>query len=169
MEPLPYFQIPVPPEYCTASSILIRIIDGLGFRYRWATEGLTEEDYLYRPSTDSMNMKELFIHIYRLVSMVNNSIGGKKPEILDDDSLENIRKETLKKIFDSRKKLLKMDDSNLKTCQFYSSYYDKNFPIWNILNGPLCDALTHVGQINTWRRLHGNPVFRANVFLGNPP
>ena len=101
--------------------------------------------------------------------MVNNSLGRKKPEILDDDSLDNIRKETLKKIYDSRKKLLKMDDSKLKICQFYSSYYDKNFPIWNILNGPLCDALTHVGQINSWRRLHGNPVFRANVFLGNPP
>jgi hypothetical protein len=42
-------------------------------------------------------------------------------------------------------------------------------PLWNIINGPVSDALTHVGQINSFRRLNGNPVPRANVFLGRPP
>jgi hypothetical protein len=44
---------------------------------------------------------------------------------------------------------------------------DKLF--WNIINGPFSDALTHTGQINSFRRLAGNPVSGANVFLGEPP
>ena len=42
-------------------------------------------------------------------------------------------------------------------------------PFWHIINGPLSDALTHVGQINSFRRLAGNPVSGANVFTGTPP
>ena len=42
-------------------------------------------------------------------------------------------------------------------------------PFWHMVNGPLADALTHVGQINTFRRLAGNPCPEANVFKGIPP
>ncbi len=38
-----------------------------------------------------------------------------------------------------------------------------------MLNGPISDALTHVGQVNSFRRLSGNPVYGANVFTGTPP
>jgi hypothetical protein len=37
-------------------------------------------------------------------------------------------------------------------------------PFWHLINGPLADALTHVGQINSFRRLAGNPAPEANVF-----
>ena len=40
---------------------------------------------------------------------------------------------------------------------------------WHIINGPIADAFTHVGQINSFRRLSGNPVPKANVFTGTPP
>ena len=39
----------------------------------------------------------------------------------------------------------------------------------HVVNGPLADALTHIGQINVLRRANGNPVPKANVFLGRPP
>lgn len=42
-------------------------------------------------------------------------------------------------------------------------------PFWHIINGPLCDALTHVGQIRYLRRLLGKQGPEANVFLGRPP
>jgi hypothetical protein len=38
-----------------------------------------------------------------------------------------------------------------------------------MINGPISDALTHVGQVNSFRRLSGNPVSPANVFSGEPP
>jgi len=36
----------------------------------------------------------------------------------------------------------------------------------DIINGPLADALTHVGQINSFRRINGNPCKKVNVFNG---
>jgi hypothetical protein len=42
-------------------------------------------------------------------------------------------------------------------------------PFWHVINGPIADALTHVGQVNSFRRLAGNPTPKANVFLGLPP
>lgn len=45
------------------------------------------------------------------------------------------------------------------------------FPAERIFQGPIADALTHVGQLNMLRRLHGSPVrgenyFRARVETG---
>ena len=34
---LPYYQIPEYPAEFTAETVAARMIDGLGFRYRWAT------------------------------------------------------------------------------------------------------------------------------------
>jgi hypothetical protein len=42
-------------------------------------------------------------------------------------------------------------------------------PFWYIINGPLADALTHIGQINSFRRIAGNPAPKARVFFGVPP
>jgi hypothetical protein len=44
---LPYHSTPDPPEELNASSVLIRVVDGLGFSYRWATEGLRDEEYVF--------------------------------------------------------------------------------------------------------------------------
>jgi hypothetical protein len=42
-----------------------------------------------------------------------------------------------------------------------------NFPIWNLMNGPLEDAIYHTGQIVSFRRTAGNPIPKGvNVFLG---
>ena len=41
---LPYYEIPDYPETYTAGSVAARMLDGLGFRYYWATEGLNEDD-----------------------------------------------------------------------------------------------------------------------------
>ncbi len=50
---LPYYQIPDYPEAYTPENVAARLIDGLGYRYFWATEGLTEKDLEYRISEDS--------------------------------------------------------------------------------------------------------------------
>jgi len=42
--PLPYHTIPEAPENYTAGTMVSRMIDGLGFRYYWATEGLTPDN-----------------------------------------------------------------------------------------------------------------------------
>ena len=44
---------------------------------------------------------------------------------------------------------------------------DLDFPFWNAINGPVADALSHVGQVVSYRRAAGNPIDpQVNVFLG---
>ena len=41
--------------------------------------------------------------------------------------------------------------------------------MWNLLNGPLADFLTHVGQITAWRRIAGCPAPAPQYLLGLAP
>ena len=43
-EKLPFYEISDYPESYSQAAIVGRMIDGLGFRYYWATEGLNEKD-----------------------------------------------------------------------------------------------------------------------------
>ena len=55
-----------------------------------------------------------------------------------------------------------MNDSELAEMEKNTS---RKLPFWYWINGPLADALTHVGQITSWRRISGNPQLKGvNVF-----
>jgi hypothetical protein len=42
-----------------------------------------------------------------------------------------------------------------------------DYPVWNLLNGPLADAIYHTGQVVSFRRTSGNPIQKGvNVFVG---
>ena len=49
--------------------MLGRIVDGLGFRYRWATEGLTEKELDYRPCEVGRSISETSSHVHNLIVM----------------------------------------------------------------------------------------------------
>jgi hypothetical protein len=41
------------------------------------------------------------------------------------------------------------------------------YPMWNVINGPVSDAIYHVGQIVAFRRAAGNPMHPGvSVFSG---
>jgi uncharacterized damage-inducible protein DinB len=92
---LPYTTLPNTPQEINASTILSRLVDGVAFRYRWATEDLTNNDFNFRPVEGSMNMKELLLHIYTLAFVANTTMGGVAEKLTDFENLEHIRKETL--------------------------------------------------------------------------
>jgi hypothetical protein len=163
---LPYDRIPEAPLEINAATLLVRLVDGLGFRYRWATEGLRKQDYIYQPSIDSMTVKELLKHILRLLNWSYECLGGEPEIILDSYELDEVRSRTLKKLTMMHELLESIEDQKLASCTISSRGIE--YPFWNLVNGPLSDALTHVGQINSWRRLNGNPVSKVNVFTGNP-
>lgn len=156
-----YYRIPSYPDHLSSGSILTRLLDGLGFRFYWATDGLRLEDYSFRPAKDTMSIEELVIHVWALMSWVSNS-ALKKPYKKPKNGVA-AREEALKIIHDLREKMLTMSDDELKTLRIQGK------PFWNLINGPFSDALTHTGQINSFRRLAGNPVAGANVFKGEPP
>ncbi|MEQ9412191.1 MAG: hypothetical protein RIF39_00100, partial [Cyclobacteriaceae bacterium] len=50
---------------------------------------------------------------------------------------------------------------------FQSGDHQTEFPFWNLLNGPISDAIWHVGQVVSFRRSSGNPInSKAEVLLG---
>ena len=71
---LPYYQLPDYPETYTASTVAARMVDGLGFRYYWATEGLRPEDLAFRPGIEARTSEETIDHILGLSEVIVNSV-----------------------------------------------------------------------------------------------
>ena len=59
---LPYHEIPEAPESYSANNVLSRMIDGLGYRYYWATKDLTDSDLEYKVSESSRTTLETMEH-----------------------------------------------------------------------------------------------------------
>lgn len=156
-----FYEIPEYPEGVSATSILTRLLDGLGFRFHWATEGLRPEDYAFRPAEDVMSVTELVRHVWGLVNWVGISVLGRSHQRPEEN--EAIRGQILEIIWSLREAVSSMGEDDLGEVTIDGR------PFWHIINGPISDALTHVGQVNSFRRLSGNPVYGANVFTGTPP
>lgn len=156
-EEWPYYEIPKAPESYTAGTVAARMIDGLGFRYYWATEGLSDGDLKYKASESGRTSQETIDHIFGLSHFILNSI-SKSADKKNDSivSFEAKRKETLLN-FQKASVLLKNSDD-------VSQYDETRFPFWNIINGPIADALWHCGQLVMLRRASGNP-FNSKVSL----
>ena len=70
---LPFAKIPDAPETFNAGGVVSRMVDGLGFRYYWATEGLRPEDLEYRPSEEARTAEETLDHVLGLSEIILNS------------------------------------------------------------------------------------------------
>src|SRR5687767_224613 len=72
-KPLPYYEISAQPENFTAGAVASRMIDGLGFRFYWATEGLRPEDLSWKPGNETRTTEETITHIYEMTTIILNS------------------------------------------------------------------------------------------------
>ena len=170
---LPYQHIPDFPDEYTANNVAARTIDGLGFRYYWATKDLREEDLAYKPSEDGRTTEETLIHIYNLTITIMNAPESKVnsyPEV--DMTFEELRTATLLNI-EKASNLLKGDkDGSMGEYKIVFQRGDNltEYPFWNMLNGPLADAIYHTGQIVAFRRASGNPIAKGvRMFSGEGP
>ena len=168
-EQLPYYEIPQHSEKYTAGSVAARMVDGLGFRYYWATEGLRDEDLAFRPNDDARTTNETIDHIYGLSKVIVNST-LKKPNVRGEESemtFAEKRKKTLENIKITADILRHSEDLSQFTIIFQRGENTSEFPFWNQLNGPIEDAVWHCGQIVSFRRSSGNPYnSKASVFTG---
>ena len=161
---LPFLDISEIPSELTTTNALLRMLEGLPFRYRWATENLIEENIKFRPHPTSMSIEEVNSHIYDLVESTFRVLGGEKQNKDALNSFHQIRKASLSLLENLTIKLKEIGDSDLEEIEKKTS---RKLPFWYWINGPLADALTHVGQITSWRRIAGNPQFKSvNVFIG---
>jgi len=166
---LPYHQIPDAPEAYSQGSIAARMVDGLGFRYYWATEGLRAEDLQFRPGTDSRTTEETIDHILGLSNVILNSALHKANEGMDTSgfNFEQKRRMTLENLKTAADIFRKSNDLSEFTVVFKRQDGSSEFPFWNQINGPISDAIWHCGQVVSFRRSSGNPFnSKASVFMG---
>lgn len=166
---LPYSTIPDYPEKYTPGTVAARLVDGLGFRYYWATEGLRPADLEYKPNEDARTSLETLQHIHAMsYNLVNatRKVPSESSKIISDITFDQLRSETLQN-FEAASQTLKannekgLEDFNLI---FKGDDYEVSYPFWNLLNGPIADMLWHVGQVVSFRRSSGNP-FNGNISM----
>ena len=161
---LPYYEIPNEADEFTAGSVISRMIDGLGFRYYWSTEGLTEKDLQYKPSAEAKTTGETIEHILNLSEVIKNAalnVPHKKTE--PGMTFGQMRKTTLENLKLASDIFRKSEDVS----QHKIIFGDKEHPLWNAINGPIADAIWHAGQLASFRRASGNPInSKINHFTG---
>ena len=166
---LPYYEIPEASETYTAGTVVARMVDGLGFRYYWATEGLRVEDLAFKPSQDARTTGETVDHIYGLSKTILNS-ALKKPNVPIEEAemtFDEKRAKTLNLLKQAADIFRDSRDLTEFTMVFQRGENTTEYPFWNQINGPIADALWHCGQVITHRRTSGNPYnSKANVLTG---
>jgi hypothetical protein len=187
MSDLPFETLPEAPASFCGTGVLARTVDALGFRYRWATEDLPDDAGAFQPCEGAMTLAGLLTHIEALsrwmLALVRGhverdpSLAKKVLDDLDADhekgeetrqaSAGDARARTLTQLADLRALLARLDDDDLAGLRIGTG--DEEHPVWRLVNGPLADALTHVGQVSSWRRMAGCPGPRADLFRGRPP
>ena len=172
MEITTYAHIPDYPRQYSAGAVIGRIIDGIGFRYHWATEGLSEKNLDYRPCATSRSISDTLHHVYNLMEMLSTTINETRyelPEMNKDLGFNELRKETLDIISHVGERFKKSTDNEIAAMfiKFKMGEEDLDFPVWNVVNGPVSDLLYHIGQIVGYRRAAGNPIDpKVNLFIG---
>ncbi|GAA0893300.1 hypothetical protein GCM10009122_29790 [Fulvivirga kasyanovii] len=164
-EVLYYSQIPDYPESYTAGSVAARMVDGLGFRFYWATEGLRPEDLAFRPGDDARSAAETIDHIFQMSYLIANAVQQESAYPPEDLPFTQKRALTLSNLRQVSQVLRKSSDKDLEgyVIKFGNG---TELPFWNLINGPIADALWHCGQIVSFRRSSGNP-FNSNVSVLN--
>ncbi|MDW3195606.1 MAG: hypothetical protein R8G66_24735 [Cytophagales bacterium] len=170
--PFPYAQIPSYPDTYSSGNILSRMVDGLGYRYYWATEGLKQQDLDYKPSGEARSTFETIQHLYGLSEMILNAAINEpnvRPADWSDLSFRDLRRKTLEQLRQASQLYSKLSEEELAKAQviFKNGENENAFPLWHIMNGPIADALWHAGQVVSFRRSSGNPMNpNVNVFMG---
>jgi len=172
VENLPYYEIPAAPESYTSEAVTSRMIDGLGYRYYWSTKDLTEKDLKYKAGETNRTTMETLEHLFGLSKFILTAIkkepivrGGDRPELPE---WEEMRKQTLIN-FKTASDLLRAEDAKVEDMKivFQRGEQKSEVPFWNLINGPIADAIWHTGQVVSFRRASGNPLPPGvNVFMG---
>ena len=166
-----YYEIPSFPDTYSSETVAARLVDGLGFRYYWASEGLRQEDLDYKPNPKGRTSGETLEHIYGLsrtiINAVNNVVNDREDR--SGWTMNDFRNKTLSNL-KAASEILKAaspGEIDKMKAKFQRGDQVSEYPFWNMINGPIADAIYHTGQIVTFRRTSGNPINpNISVFQG---
>ena len=165
MDPsIPYARLTDFPKDDSAGSVVSRMIDGLGFRYHWATHNLRPVDLAYLPGNEGRPPKDVLDHLYGLSLTIKNAAtkqANVRPSKTPDLAFEELRKQTLINFKEASDAFEGLSDVESNTLIFQRGENKSEAPFWKLLNGPMADAIYHVGQIVSFRRSSGNPMHPA--------
>lgn len=169
---LPYHQITDYPKDHGPGSIMARMIDGLGFRYYWATKDLSASDLAFSPAEGARNLRATLEHIYAMSFAFKNAAtdvaNGPNPDTAHL-SYADLRKQSLLN-FKEASNLF--NGKTAAAMEKLSVAFDRNgqvskVPLWHLINGQIADCIYHTGQITLMRRMNGNPINpKISVFMG---
>ena len=169
---LHYREMPPAPTSFLPGNVLVRMIDGLGYRFYWATEGLRPEDLRYRPTEEARSSSETMDHILSLSTMIVNAAEG-TPNTEATDPLSKLarskREKVLNNLLKASQLLAEKNEAELAALRitFNREGNMSEVAYWNMINGPIADAIYHTGQIVSFRRISGNPMNpKVDVFRG---
>jgi len=135
------------------------MVEGLGFRYYWASEGLRTEDLAFSPTEGGRSSRETINHIFGLSGFLLSALEKEvfkdvSPEGMTFDQVRTATFKNLEKIVNILKKSKDSDFNN------YNIRFENGgeMPFWNAVNGPISDAIYHTGQVVLMRRMSGNPI-----------
>jgi len=161
------------PLTFSVGNSLARMIDGLGYRYFWASDSLGPADLAYIPSDGARTSFETIEHIYDLscdIMFVAKSNTLARPRAKYAFTYEELRLKTLENLKLASEAFAALSD---EACAERNVVFKKSngesieYPLWNLINGQISDAIYHTGQLVSFRRSSGNPVSKTmNVFTG---
>ena len=159
------------PETYEAHTVAVRMIEGLGFRFYWGTDDLSDEDYLFEPTEDTRSIGQTLDHILGLSNLILNAVHGRVNGASDYGEIDYHQKRllVLKNLHEARSILMAASDEDMKEMGiiFKRGDTEQRFDFWYAINGPISDSLWHVGQIVSYRRMAGNPFnSKVSVFSG---
>ncbi|MGL4631293.1 MAG: hypothetical protein ACRCVT_08815, partial [Leadbetterella sp.] len=138
---LPYREIPNYPESYTNENIVTRMLDGLGFRYYWATEGLRPQDLNYKFADEARSIEATIDHLLGLSHMILNATNA-RVHVFSQAEAAKIpfdikRKTTLENIKAASDRLRnrKVDLAELKIKLKRPDGSQFELPFWNAING----------------------------------
>lgn len=154
------FSIPPHPEEINAQNILVRLVDTIKFRFQLSIMDLTVADYDYKINPTGKSLGELLTHIYKLQVTTLTAL---HPEHLypANSPIETITDDTILILNSMRLKLL-----NIKEASDFEKINLQGLSFWNLINGPLADTLTHIGQVNIIKRALVKPIRKSSMIKG---
>ena len=167
----PYEEIGEFPDSYSMGNLIKRLIDGLGYRYHWATESLTESDLSFRVSDGSRTSLETLEHLLAISGFILRVSQGRYNKQLEEEKFNfvQIRQQTLNQLQEASQLMGQMKDEDFKLLEILIKQRDQkiSLPLWIMINGPISDAIYHTGQIVLLRRISGNPINpNIDIFTG---
>lgn len=156
-------EITIQPDSFSAANVLQRLIDGVGFRYYWGTDGLTDSDIAYDPGNDNRTMYQTLEHLHYMTTFIRNILTDKPtvfPEPASGLKFSELRAETMNKLNEIKDALASTNDKDFESKKILGVVNGDHmeFNIWQLINGPMLDVGYHLGQVIAFRRANGNPI-----------